>query len=365
MANKIVEIHRQYTFAEEANRDPQVKEYFDMTYRAIGAYPRIVGKIPESGLTHKEEQILMPGLVGYEHTDRDFRKEVNNFFNNINTRVPAEGLKLNIGLEDDSMPLSTNNYPINIEQYVRYRHALKNPQVGKNREEAERYQHIKFYIVDQAEETLTASKMLAVEDEAQIRYLEIRKDPRKVEMVLTLLNIDTRNMSNDDMMLELKRQSSSDPNQPDTMNEQKLDRFIKICKDRDMQVKYDIFQMISVGVLERVSRKILDKETGVILGNNLRETVLYFRDKANAKQVNYYMAELDERRRKESKQPIVPESDIHEEEEEVNEAPVATKTKPKKASKTSAKKKTEEESPIGEYDENASMADFEVNDDEN
>jgi hypothetical protein len=211
--------------------------------------------------------------------------------------------------------------------------------------------------------------MLAVEDEAQIRYLEVRKDPAKVEMVLTLLNIDTRNMTKDDMMLELKRQSSSDPNQPDTMNEEKLDRFIKICKDRDMQIKYDIYQMISAGVFERVSRKILDRETGNVIGNNLKETVVYFKDKANAKQVNYYMAELDERRRKESKQPIVPESsdyDTQEQEESGDEVAVETKTSKKSKTKTSAKKAApaEEESPIGEFDENASMADFEVNDDE-
>jgi len=361
MPFKTVEIHRQYSFAEEANQDPQVREYFDMTYRSIGPYPRIIGKIPESGLSPKEEEILLPHLVGYKPGEREYREEVNKFFNQINTHVPAEGRKLIVSLEDDKAPLSQDNLPVKIEDFIRYKHALKHPQVGKNREEAERYQHKKFYVLDQDEQTLTASKMLKVEDQAQEYYLQVRKDPQKVDMVLTLLNIDTRALSPDEMNLELKRQATSDPSQADVINEQKLDRFINICKDRDMQIKYDIYQLISHGILERVSRRILDRESGNVLGNNLKETVLFFKDKANAKQVNYYQAELEESRRKEGKKSIIPATISQDKQEETKK----TTSKKKSAPATKSKPSNEEpEAAIAEFSEDTSLADFEVDDDE-
>jgi hypothetical protein len=372
MGHKIIEIHRQYSFSEEANRDPEVRAYFDMSYRGIGSYPRVIGKIPESGLTMMEEELLMPQLVGFNPTDKEFRQEVNKFFTDLNTKIPAEGLKLDIGLMDDDAPLSKDNYPLKPMDYVKWRHAMKHPQVAKNREEAERYQHKKFYIIDFSEEKLTASKMLKIEDEAQIKYLEARDSAEKTEMILTLLNVDTRNMSGDDMALEIKRQSTSDPNQSDVLNEEKLRRFVTVCKDRDLQIKYDIYQMISYNVFERVSRKILDRETGSVIGNNLKEAVVYMMDKGNAKQVNYYYAELDERKRSQGKAPIVRESARKEQ-----AASATSKAQSTKATKTKTNKKVEEtvasvdssgqeddQAALAEYDDNSSMSDFEVDDDE-
>jgi len=296
MPSKIVELHRKQTFMQDANQDPDVKDYLALAFRSVGSYYREIGKVYESGLTRLEEDVIMPDLLGgitAEDNKNEFRKQVQMFFRELNTKVPPEGLKLQIGLEQDA-PLSAQNPPLKPMDYVRYKHAMKHPQVGKNKDEADRYQHVLFYFVDKVAQSEGKSKLRDYEDKAQIEYLQINKDLGKVEMVLTLLGVNTKNLNDNDMVLALKEQASLDPEEADDMNVARLQRFVSVVNDRELTTKYDIMEMIRAGSLERVKTKILLKESGDVIGDNLKEAVVWMQDKANSKVVNVLYANLDE-----------------------------------------------------------------------
>lgn len=296
MPSKIVEIHRKLSFMQDANQDPDVKDYMGLAFRAIGSYWKEIGKVYASGLTREEENLLMPDLLGgitLEDNKSDFRRMVQGFFKEICTKVPMEGLKLEIGLEQDK-ELSASNPPLKPMDYIRYKHAIKHPQVAMDKDTADKYQHVLFYVVDKAAQVAGKSKLQDLEDKAQTEYLQINKDQAKTEMVLTLLGVATKALTSEDMVLALKSHASIDPDESDTMNAERLQRFVSIVNDRELITKYDIMEMIRAGDLERVKTKILLKETGEVIGDNLKEAVVWVLDKGNSKTVNQLYAKLDE-----------------------------------------------------------------------
>lgn len=296
MPSRIIEIHRKSSFIEESNNDPDVKDYMALSFRAIGSYYKELGKVFASGLTREEEDMLMPTVLGGFNPVDDkykFREKVQEFFKDINTKIPPEGMKLEVGLEQDG-PLSEQNPPLRIMDYIKYRHALNHPQVGTNKDEAERYQHKLFYMVDKVAQTQGRSKLRDLEDKAQTEYLKINKDLSKVEMVLTLLGINTRGMSEDNMLLTLKDQASINPDTSDDMNTERLTRFTAVVNDKELTTKYDIMEMVRYEILERIKTKVLMKESGELIGENLREAVVWMMDKANSKLVNIMYSKLDE-----------------------------------------------------------------------
>lgn len=294
MGSKTIWIRRKFSFIEEANADPAVQDYFDMSFKAIGSQFKVFGKIYESGLTAKEEEILMPEIVGFYPDDRkDYRAAVQNYYRNINTKVPAGGLKLEVGLEQDA-PLSENNPPLNIDHYLRYRHALKHIQVGKSLEEAEKYEHIKFYIDDPEVRTKDATKVSKTEDTARILYFKIIEDQAAIEMVLTLLGINTKGVNMEDRILALKKAATIKSKLGNAENVRNLERFISIASDKDLAAKYEIERMIAVGILERIRTAIVVSETGDEIGADMKAAVHWFKDKSNSKDVNIFRARLRE-----------------------------------------------------------------------
>lgn len=294
---KIVFIKRKQTFIEESNADPEVQAYFDMSYRAIGSYYKETGKQYGTGLTKKEEAILMPEMTGFypDLDKREFRASVNEFFRNINTKVPPEGLRLNIALEHPEEPLSDQNHPVSIRDYITFKHAIQHPETGENKDEADMYQHKRFYVEDPDSVLTNASGLSEKEDAARIEYYKIAEDADKVEQMLVLLGVNAGVIKDPkERALRLKEYTTIDQNRSAAFNDEKLNRFMDIAGDKRLATKYLIEDMIRLNVLERVGMKILLAETGDLLGNDLTETALWFEDKGNSKEVNVLKARYKE-----------------------------------------------------------------------
>ena len=293
---KIVYIKRKQTFIEESNSDPEVAEYFNMSYRAVGSYYKQTGKQYGTGMTRAEENILLPEMIGYyPDTDRrEFRKGVGEYYRNINTKIPPEGLRLNIALEHPEKELSEDNFPVNIRDYIIFKHAASHPETGGTFEEAEMYQHKRFYLEDEDNLISDASGLSDQEDKARLEYYKIVDDKAKVEQMLVLLGVDTRKMKLEERKLELKRHTTIDTKRTSAFNELKMKRFIDISNDKRLKTKYLIEEMIRFDVLERVNSKILIKETADLIGDDLKEAALWFEDKGNVKEVNVLKARYKE-----------------------------------------------------------------------
>lgn len=293
---KVVYIKRKQTFIEESNADPEVVEYFGMAFRAVGSYYKQTGKQFGTGLSREEEEILMPEVIGYDPDNerREFRKGISDFYRSINTKIPAGGLRLNIALKNPEEELSVKNLPLNIRDYIIFKHAASHPETAKNYEEAEMYQHKRFYMEDTDHVLSSASDLSSLEDDARLEYYKINDDESKVAQMLTLLGVSTRKMKFATQQIKLKEFTTIATNQTATLNESKLNNFIEVANDKRLHTKYEIEQMISIDVLERIGQRILIKETGDLIGDDLVSSALWFEDKGNTQEVNVLKARYKE-----------------------------------------------------------------------
>jgi len=309
--SKVVTLMRQYSFVEEANKDPEVKEYFDMAYKAVGSYAKTAGGPAASGMSRAEERAIMPEITGIFPEDgrREFQESVNKYFKNLNTKIPPTGKKLEIALEDPSRPMgfteklpsglpdpdSHINLPVNPTQYIIWRHAVGHPLCASDKDTAEKYQHMKFYIQDEGEIIKATSALNKLEDIARKEYFKIIEDGTKVTQVLTLLGVpNAKKLDAGTAELSLKGFSTIDDSVAEATNEKKLKTFKSVATDKELAVKYDIMQFISAGIFERIGARILIKESGDQVGINLKEAAKWMLDKSNVQLIGSFKAQLEE-----------------------------------------------------------------------
>ncbi len=298
MKEKIVYLKRKPTFVENSNTDPQVQEYFNMSYKAVGSYYKDFGRQFGSGLTREETNLLIPEMTGYypEHDKREFNRSVAEFYKNMNTKVPAEGLRLNIALEKDG-PLSNDNFPVKAHNYIVYKHAMGHPEVAESLEEANKYDHKRFYIEDSDSVLKETSELSNKEDAARLEYYRLIDDSDKVNHMLTMLGKTHSKMEDSEKKVLLKEFVTIDKSLNAASNEQRMDHFIALSSDKYLEIKYRIEEMVRVEVLERVGQRILIKETGDEIGKDIKEASLWFRDKGNSQEVNVLIARYKEFKR--------------------------------------------------------------------
>lgn len=290
-AEKTIEIHRFFNRLELSQDDPEVKAWFGESYRAIGPYFK--GRVTATGLSLEEEAILMPDVLHIEKNDRSYRQEVRNYFDSLTNNVPKGGLKLNISLEDDSLPLSETNLPINVKEYIIWRHATNHPNVALSRNDAEKDPLKKFFMYDSTQAAVDSVKINEVEDKAMQLYFLHKDNTIKVDQVLTIMGKNIRKMSISDKVIELKKFAQKAAGLPESEQNLKLQRFIDVCIDKDLESKFLIQELIGAQYLEKVGTTILIKESGEKLGDDLREAVLFINNPKNSKLLNILKANYD------------------------------------------------------------------------
>ncbi len=298
---KIVFIRRAETFIQSANNhDEQVQEYFGMGFQAIGSAWKVWGIVPITGLTEEEQNVILPMILGWygnlddSRDSAEFRKLLKKFYTDINTKIPGEGIRLNCSLKDLDKPLSPKNLPINPRHYIIWKHALAHPQCGANYMEAEGNPLMKFYIDDQAAIVNAAADLNKKEDEALGLYAPLMRDFDRMEMVLVLMGVDTTDMDELEMGIKAKSMARSDDSKSNAVNLQRLNRFIDVATNRDLQIAYQISEMVRVGTLDKVGLSIVIKESGQLIGRNEREAVLWMEDPSNSQTVNVLKATYTE-----------------------------------------------------------------------
>jgi hypothetical protein len=289
--SKIIEIHRYFNLVEMQQSDPEVKAWLGQSYRGIGPYFK--DKATATGLSFEEQRFLLPELLGIEHTDKDFRRTVNKFFDELVTSVPKEGLKLQIGLEDDSRPLASDNMPINIMDYIRFRHLRGHRDVAMNESEAAKTFGKRFYIVDPEAVSSSATSLNTLEDKTIVVYMKFKDDRIKTDQILTMLGVNIKNMRPEEKVLKLKELSQKNNKLNDYEQKEAFERFLAVAEDKDLEYKYLIQEMIGTQYLKRVGNNILYTESGKKVGDNLDDAVLYFKNPKNSRELNLMKAEYN------------------------------------------------------------------------
>lgn len=299
--SKIIEIRQNFTFGQMAQEDPQVKAWFDQAFRPVGPYYQ--GKVTATGLNFDEQKLLLPYILGIEPSDKAFRNEVSKHYDNILTLVPPQGLKLEVGLEDDSRPLSDTNLPLNIKDYITYRHAKGHPGMAVDEEEGQRFmQTKKFYLVDTDKITAGTIAISELEDKALAVYFEYKDNQIKVDQVLTMSGIVIRNLTPNEKQIKFKALATKDKDNTKSQSEQgeAFNRFINLCRDEDLPLKFMVEELIGAQILERIGTNVLLKETGATLGEDMRAAILFLKNPKNSKTLNVLKAEYQTKVKKET-----------------------------------------------------------------
>lgn len=288
---KTIKIQRHFNMIEMSQEDPEVTAWLGQAYKAIGPYFDNGGKSVGKGLTFEEQKLLLPDLLGVEPHEREWRNKVDTFYHEFLTKIPKQGLELHISLQDDNAPLSTTNMPQNLMDYIRMRHIMSHPQVGKDQADAEKHQHKRFYIVDPDNVAKGAIDVNTLEDKATVVYMKYKDDQIKIDQILTVLGVNIKSMKHEDKVLKLKSFVKKDSKFNEIEQTESFQRFIEAAEDKDLEYKYLIQEMIGAQYLQRVGNNIIYKESGKKIGDNLQDTVLYFKNPKNSRDLNLLKAE--------------------------------------------------------------------------
>jgi len=284
--SKTVTIFRSGSFLARA-QGPAIQDYFESAKVSIGSYfesqsSTMIG----SGLTFEEQRVLMPILVDAPFEDREFRKLVRDYFSNIDTKVPhGTGCILEIGLaKNNAEPVSLENMPISIVDFVRYRHAYHHPFMALSKEEADSNPTKQYYIFDKSQLQEKNKKNTQEADAAMALYLAVKKDESKVNMLLTLLGLDPRSFTSEsDKTDKLKEIAVQTP-----------EKFTEKHNSDDFDIRYWIESMKNVKILLLIGQKYINADTKKVIGNTLEETIYFFKDDANSDEVGILKAKMQE-----------------------------------------------------------------------
>lgn len=273
--SRIVEIKRKISVIQELNKE------FEMlggstAQKMISGYIQKGTRTNGSGLDRWEIDLLLPSIINLDVSDRDFRTRVENFYLEINTRIPNDGLKLETGFKkNNSEPLNEDNLPLDILDYVIYRHIKSHPQVASDEKTANSSALYSFWIVDKNERLNDQIGNIEISDKAMSLYLKNKDSKEKIKMYCELLstNLNENNgKSDEELLVKLKQLVLDKPKQ-----------FLQVAEDKDLEIKYFIKECRSKGILKAVGTSIIDTESGDAIGATEQEAVLYLKDAANTK----------------------------------------------------------------------------------
>jgi hypothetical protein len=292
--SRIVTIFRANSFLDDAQKSSAL-EFVSMSKRSLGSYWETShSKAIGSGLNFSEQKLLMPHVVDCEVSDREFRKRCSEYFAEIKTTVPYDkGIELEIGLSDNTKALGEVlengevNLPINIYDFVRYRHAVAHPEVAASLKDAAGNQLKQFYLFDPQAQIADNKVASDVNDKALALYLKVKDEPQKINMLLTLLKIDPREFSgpNAETLKIEALKAKAQKNASD---------FVSIYEDKFFDELYVIQSLINTNVLKKIGETIIDPDLGTTIGHNTQEAVAWLKDKSNSESVVILKAKMQE-----------------------------------------------------------------------
>jgi hypothetical protein len=273
-----VKIKRKLPFNHEQHE--AMEQWYEDAKRSIGAYFKGGGSVAVgTGLNNFEELLLMPMILMIPSTDPHFMIKVHEFFLEIDTEIPQTGKTLNIGLRDNNLPLSEDNLPLNVEDYVRYRHAIKYPTLRLSEAEAKSNPLAEYYIENPEAQLQNDIDKQNNVDRAYAFYLAIKDKPEKIDIMLTVLGKNIDKIKN--KHTELSKFATEKPLE-----------FIKAYEDKNAQIRYEILRLVEKGLLKRINQGFVLSETGQELAFTMDEMIMWIKDKKNTKDVNILRGQL-------------------------------------------------------------------------
>lgn len=275
-------------------------------------FPNVIGIMPnhENFLTRvkqylnniriavDEQGVTFDTSFRYDHKAdylkvQDELEEIEKRYNSVNRNNTAElrkALKAKIDAIDAvERKKAEYGYPLNVEDYLMYRHCLLYNDVAKDMVFINGEQNIRFYIKDNKKEEERKRKQHELANKALQNYVVLLGDSSLFDAVyvqycvinnkpiLTSLIKDVV-----DREVELRKFATDYP-----------DKFNKIYSNKDVRIIADIELLIARGELIKSDyNQNITTPDGVLIGANMNEALAWFKNTENISAVNAYKNKL-------------------------------------------------------------------------
>jgi|TARA_Y100000289_G_scaffold65212_1_gene78380 hypothetical protein len=230
-----------------------------------------VGRQPLKGLDYEDSKKFLPEILGTPGDHPDFPRLEKEFWANMRVRVPFEGIELDVTVDETGTPM-------NLMDWLSYKWCQRHRHVADKKENMDA--HHRFYIYDPNKEVLDKNNLVKIKKEADKEFIKLSNDVGKMRRVLRIFGTakpeDLSEIEVENSLYELKSGQA--------------ERFLKIVTDKNLDLRSEIEEMIAAGVIRKIGNQhIYGEET---IGENITDTVIYFKNKKNSGQVNAMRAQL-------------------------------------------------------------------------
>lgn len=169
-------------------------------------------------------------------------------------------------------------HPVNLEEYLIYRHCLLYKDVAKDIALINSDPSLRFYIKDEAKEAEKKKKMTDEKVKAMRNFIELNASPSKFNAVFVAM-VSSRN---DNIAEALTKDTSEKTNMLIDFINNHPDKFNKFFCDKNVVTKAFIETLIVRGELIRAEfNQQISTADGTFIGSNLNEAVAYFNNPDN------------------------------------------------------------------------------------
>ena len=234
-----------------------------------------VNRQPLKGFTPKEEKKYMQEILDVSPEHVDWPKHSKNFWADLTIPVGFTGVELEIGVHEDGTPIT-------IMDYIKYNFAIKHPYVALTKEEMDTDITKKFYIQDHAREDKVKNNSIKLKKDADKEFIKVSSNLSNMKRILRLMSDSNPDrMTEDQIENSLYELKNSNPK-----------KFIRVATDKNLEVKAEIEEMISAGVLRKIGNQVIFIDE--VLGDTIDDTVVHLKDKKNSGKLTILRAKLKE-----------------------------------------------------------------------
>ena len=234
-----------------------------------------VNRQPLKGFNPTDEKKYLNGILDVTPDHVDWPKHTKLFWAELTIPVGFTGVELEIGKHE-------NGDPINIMDFIKYSFAIKHPQVGMTENEMNN-KGGRFYIYDTNRDEMKRFNDIQLRKDADKEYIKVSSDLKNMRRILRLMskNVNPDTLTHEQIENALYDLKSSDPK-----------KFLKIAQDKNLEMKAEIDEMISSGVLRRIGNQIIFIDE--VLGETMEDTVVFLKNKKNSGKLTTLRAKLKE-----------------------------------------------------------------------
>ena len=241
---------------------------------AIGSI--YVARQPLRGVEGEESHKLLSSILDVPPGHEQWPKQEKDFWASMTVKVPFEGVELNITVDEAGNPE-------NVMDYITWKWCLKHRQVAESEIAMKDDGSKRFYIYDPQRDLLKKNTEVKLKKEADKEFIKVSSDYDKMRRLIRLLSKGSNPETLTDMEVE---------NQLYGIKNERPVQFLKLCTDKDLDLRAEIEEMVQSDVLRTIGNQIIYGDETI--GENMTDAIVYFKNKKNSGAVNAMRAQLKE-----------------------------------------------------------------------